>query len=406
MNRDEKQPLFRYHRHLVDEVVNTLQATFFSDSYASKLVEKNLKNQKKWGSRDRRFYAENVYECVRWWRKLWFVLGLEPSNDKVEILQAWAVYNKMADRPLPDWHELRGIEFKSSRVTGAPFEIQESIPDWLDKLGRRELKDRWPAIMKSMNHKASVDLRVNTLKTVRQELQQRLREEGIETKLIDSSEVGLTLIERKNVFITKAYREGLFEVQDRASQQIALLLNPQPGERVVDACAGAGGKTLHLAARMNNKGKIISLDIHQRKLDELMVRARRGGVSIVEPRLIESTKVIKRLVDSADKLLLDVPCSGMGTLRRSPDIKWKLHQAELDNLRLVQKDILQNYSRILRIGGLMVYATCSILPSENEVQVADFLAENPGWELVQELRIDPDQNLGDGFYAALIKRLS
>ena len=180
------------------------------------------------------------------------------------------------------------------------------------------------------------------------------------------------------------------------------MLDPQPGERIADACAGAGGKTLHLAALMKNKGKILALDIHDYKLNELKIRTRRAGVDIVETRVIDSSKVIKRLADSFDRVLLDVPCSGMGVLRRNPDSKWKLNPEEIQKMQSLQKEILGSYSKMVKPGGILVYATCSLLPSENQKQVEAFMGE--GWTLLQEIVVLPDEGRGDGFYAAKLKR--
>ena len=152
---------------------------------------------------------------------------------------------------------------------------------------------------------------------------------------------------------------------------MAPLLDAKPGERVIDACAGGGGKTLHLAALMKNKGKIIAMDITERKLQSLRERCSRNGVDIAETRVIESMKTIKRLEKSADRVLLDVPCTGLGVLRRNPDKKWKISPEEITRLNALQKEILENYSQMVKIGGRLVYATCSCLPSENEKQVAD-----------------------------------
>ena len=176
--------------------------------------------------------------------------------------------------------------------------------------------------------------------------------------------------------------------------------------RVVDACAGAGGKSLHLAALMKNKGTLISLDTEGWKLEELKKRARRNGVHIIETRAIESTKTIKRLHNSADRLLLDVPCSGIGVLRRNPDAKWKLAPEFLDNVRTIQAKILADYSKIIKIGGQLVYATCSILPSENELQVQKFLAENANFKFIAERKVSPAEDGFDGFYMARLERIA
>lgn len=210
------------------------------------------------------------------------------------------------------------------------------------------------------------------------------------------------LTERKNVFVTKAFHQGFFELQDAASQMVAPLVNPQPGERVFDACAG-GGKSLHLAALMKNKGRILSLDIHEWKLKELKLRARRNGIDIIETRWIDTTKVVKRLEAQADAVLLDVPCSGSGVLKRNPDAKWKLKMSDLEQLRKTQKEILSSYSRMVKPGGRLVYATCSIFPDENQKQVQSFSEENTeSWSLAKEISILPHVQNFDGFYAALL----
>jgi 16S rRNA (cytosine967-C5)-methyltransferase len=210
---------------------------------------------------------------------------------------------------------------------------------------------------------------------------------------------------RKNVFTSQAFKNGFFEVQDASSQMIAPLLGVEPGHRVIDACAGAGGKSLHMAAMMKNKGKIISLDIHEWKLTELKARARRDGVDVIETRLIDSSKVIKRMHATADRLLLDVPCSGMGVLRRNPDTKWKLSNDEIARLHQLQYEILTSYAPMTKKGGRMVYATCSILPSENEKQIEKFLGEHGAeWTLLKQIHLRPDKEGFDGFYGALLER--
>ncbi len=191
-------------------------------------------------------------------------------------------------------------------------------------------------------------------------------------------------------------------MQDAGSQLIAPFLKAEPGMRVIDACAGAGGKTLHLASIMENKGRIISMDVEQWKLDELQKRAKRAGASIIETRLIDGTKTIKRLENSADRLLLDVPCSGLGVLKRNPDAKWKLSPKAIEEVKVKQAEIISDYSSMLKKGGIMVYATCSILPSENKSQVNKFLdAQKGGFELLEERTVNPSEGF-DGFYIARI----
>jgi 16S rRNA (cytosine967-C5)-methyltransferase len=183
-------------------------------------------------------------------------------------------------------------------------------------------------------------------------------------------------------------------------------MNLEPGLRVVDACAGAGGKTLHIASLMENKGQIIALDIYGNKLNELKRRAKRNGAFNIETRAIETTKVIKKLYDQADRVLIDAPCSGLGVLRRNPDAKWKLQPEFIEEIKKTQQDILQQYSRIVKPGGQLVYATCSILPSENEKQIQDFLASEFGKEFTfaRDKKVLSHKSGYDGFYMALLER--
>ena len=185
---------------------------------------------------------------------------------------------------------------------------------------------------------------------------------------------------------------------------MAPFLEVKPGMRVVDTCAGAGGKTLHLATMMENKGQIIALDIYDHKLRELKRRAKRNGAHNIEPRHIENTKVIKKLYDKADAVLIDAPCSGLGVLRRNPDAKWKLEPEFLDRIKATQQEILSTYSRMVKSGGQLVYATCSILPSENQEQVKNFLASNDDFIFVKEKKVLSYESGFDGFYMALLKR--
>lgn len=385
--------------------MESLRLIFEEKRYADKVIEKVLKGNPRWGARDRRFIAETTYDIVRWYR--WFrELAQAGGKDYWKLLAVWCVLREI---DLPAWEEFDNIRPRAIRErekkTVYTRKIRESIPDWLDELGESALgAEKWHRELSALNEEAPVVLRVNTLKTTRRALRARLHEEQVETTTADWFPDALILKERKNVFTTPAFKEGLFEVQDAGSQWIAPFLRVEPGMRVVDACAGAGGKTLHLAALMNNKGRIIAMDTEQWKLDELHKRARRAGVSNVEVRVVESGKVIKRLAHSADRLLLDVPCSGLGVLKRNPDAKWKLSLSFIDEVRKLQQHILRDYCDILKPGGLMVYSTCSILPSENEEQVREFLSEKgDAFELLEEKRILPSEGF-DGFYMALLKR--
>ncbi|MDX1315124.1 MAG: class I SAM-dependent methyltransferase, partial [Eudoraea sp.] len=205
---------------------------------------------------------------------------------------------------------------------------------------------------------------------------------------------------------TPFFKKGWFEVQDASSQLVAPFLQVEPGQMIVDACAGAGGKSLHLAVLMENKGQLLALDIYDYKLKQLKLRARRNGVHNLEPRLIQNTKVIKRLHKRADRVLIDAPCTGLGVLRRNPDAKWKLNPEFLERVTDTQSKLLEEYSRMVKPGGKMVYATCSILPQENEEQMRKFLQKESGsdWVLEEERHCSPASDGFDGFYMARLSR--
>jgi 16S rRNA (cytosine967-C5)-methyltransferase len=275
----------------------------------------------------------------------------------------------------------------------------------MDELGRKELGKLWESEIHALNEQAKVILRTNTLKITPQKLQLILDEELIPTKLVEGYPEALELYERADVFKTEAFKKGFFEVQDASSQKVGHALNLEPGLRVIDACAGAGGKTLHIAALMENKGQIIAMDIYGNKLKELKRRAKRAGAHNLETREIDSTKVIKKLHNSADRVLIDAPCTGLGVLRRNPDAKWKLTPEFLKEIRGKQQNLLLDYSKMVKPGGLLVYATCSILPTENQVQVQDFLNSPEGefFQLDSDEKILAHKSGYDGFYYAVLK---
>lgn len=392
---------------LIQAIQTILEKVFIEGRPADRALEAVLKSNRKLGSRDRRFVAEAVYECARWSRRLALAAqnaGLNRPGIRDELLvygvvKGWAAFADLN----PDQVALLKKSYED--LQSAPRAIRESLPDDIDAIGSQELGPAWDKELAALNIQAPVDLRINLNRADRKEVQARLQDEGIQTQAPEGFPDALTLSERKNVFTTKCFAEGLFEVQDRSSQKVAPFLKPEGASRVIDACAGAGGKSLHLASLMNNRGKIISLDITEWKLKELEQRARRGRFSNIETRLIDSTKVIKRLDQSADRVLLDVPCSGLGVLRRNPASKLRLTASEIERLRVLQKEILSSYCRMVKVGGYLVYATCSLLPSENLAQVESFLQAQGGeWDLQDHWSAMPSALNGDGFFAARLVR--
>jgi 16S rRNA (cytosine967-C5)-methyltransferase len=277
----------------------------------------------------------------------------------------------------------------------------------MDEIGVKELGETiWSKEITAQNEPAKVILRTNTIRTTKEALKQELLQLDIHTKVLPDYPEALELEERANVFMTDIFKNGLFEVQDASSQMVAHMLDIQPGMRVVDTCAGAGGKTLHMACLMQNKGQIIAMDLYESKLKQLKIRAKRNGIHNIEYRVIDTTKVIKKLHGQADRVLIDAPCSGLGVLKRNPDAKWKLKPEFIDNIRKVQAEVLESYAPIVKPGGKLVYATCSVLPSENQEQVKKFLTTEIGknFTFVQDKKVLAHESGYDGFYMALLTR--
>lgn len=401
----------RFHRNLVYAVADAIDLIFNQDHYADKVIERTLKRDKRWGSKDRAFIASTTYELVRYKR-----LYLEIAEEKTPLsregfFRVLAVWATLRGLELPDWPEFEQVPSRKikGRFDALRHEraIKESIPDWLDALGEQAFgAKKWEAELKALNTEAEVILRANTLRISRDELANYLNQEGIESTPVKGVDEALILSERANVFQLKGFKDGWFEVQDASSQKVAPFLDVQPGQRVIDACAGAGGKALHLSALMENKGQLIALDVFDHKLKTLKLRARRAGAHNIETRTIDSSKVIKKLHRSADRVLIDAPCTGLGVLRRNPDAKWKIDAQFLERVVQTQKEILTSYAQMVKPQGKLVYATCSILPQENEQQVTHFLASEEGqaFKLVNQQHLYPSTDQYDGFFMALFER--
>ncbi len=407
----------KLHKGLVDAVLFGMKEIFIDHRHADQVVDELLKSNKKWGKRDRSFIAENIYDTCRWWSLITFCAGKTDAlvqSDMKSIFYTWLILKSihLGNEPsseLPEWVMVEDLTEEMVKEHYAKAvnirSVIHAIPEWLDKVGVKELNEKWVTELMGQNCQAPLYIRVNPLKSSIKQVREILGFE--ETETLSGVPFGLMLKKRQNLMSRDSFQMGFFEIQDAGSQLIAPFLNPQPGDFVVDACAGAGGKSLHFAALLEGKGRILAMDIERVKLMELEKRAKRNGATNLRTQLITGESTISSLYNQVDKLLLDVPCTGLGVLRRSPDSKWKLTQKFLDQIRQTQAELLSNYSKMVKIGGNMVYATCSILPSESEWQVSRFIGENvQKWKLVKEHRTSPYAENVDGFYMALLERIA
>lgn len=406
----------KIHRSLVLAVVQSMLKIFEEGAFTEQVVEKLLKSNPRWGSRDRKFLAGTIYSVVRRKRLYESVAESIGSEKEEKYFTMLGVCLIQQGNELPDWPEFQHLKFAEIKTLLEHFEsvpaIKYSVPEWLNAKGEKEFGVvQWTKEMEALNQEAEVVIRANSLKTTKNKLLDILHKEGIETRALQQEfcdkhgipENAIVLKQRVNFRNSAIHQSGYFEFQDAGSQLIAPFLEALPGEFIIDACAGAGGKTLHLAALMQNKGEIIAMDVEEGKLKILEQRAKRAGVKIVRTQFINQ-EGINNLAHTADKLLMDVPCSGSGVLRRQVDTKWKLSEEEIQRLIRVQRNILKDYVKMLKPGGQMVYATCSIFREENEEQVEWFLKENQGrFELISQARVNPSEGY-DGFYMARIKK--
>lgn len=321
-----------------------------------------------------------------------------------------------------DW--LQGL--RRVKPSERPDWAWAECPQWLWPRFQEMFGDRIEDEARAARAEGSVDLRVNTLKTDRAAAAERLKAEGVETEPMTYSPLGLRCVGRANVAATGAFKDGWVEVQDESAQLAAFLVDAKPGEAVADFCAGAGGKTLALAAAMANSGRLVACDVSQSRLDRSAVRLRRAGAFNVTRRALDSEtdKWVKRHKGTFDRVLVDAPCSGSGTWRRNPDARWRLTPEMLADLTAVQGRVLASAARLVRPGGRLVYATCSLLPEENQAQVEAFLAAHPdfsalpiaaawpadaatppaGFAAETALSLTPGRHGTDGFFVAAMQR--
>ena len=327
------------------------------------------------GEEERAVVAAAVQALVKYDRLVGFACGSQDAEARVDALFA------LASGATELGPRLARIEGATERLG-----VAYSLPDWLVDLVRGEVGEAsLEAGLARMNEPPARVARVNTLHATREACLAALVEEGVEARPTAHAAAGLVFGGRRSVFRTKAFARGELEMQDEASQLVAELVAPPPKSFVVDACAGAGGKTLALAALLGGKGKVVALDTSEDKLEELRRRARRAGASNVQALALDVREPGSALADMegrASRVLVDAPCTGLGAIRRNPEARWRLKQDDLSRLVAAQAALVKAAARLVTPGGRLVYATCSFLPSEGEVAVDFFLGERPDFTLV------------------------
>ena len=317
-----------------------------------------------------------------------------------------------------EYNFAQSLEGKNLDDASMPLRERCECPEWAYDPLRSALGDRFEPELKAMIGAAPLDLRVNTIKANRADVLKRLQDEGYDAHEGKISPLSIRVFGRPSLSQHDLYKNGFFEIQDEGSQMVALVAAAQPGEQVADFCAGAGGKTLALGACMDNKGRIVAMDVLGGRLERAKERFRRAGLHNIETRSLtsERDKYVKRAAGKFDLVLVDAPCSGVGTWRRDPDKRWRQLGPGLSALVPLQKSILDSAYRLVRPGGRLVYATCSLLPEENELQVAEFLAAHTDFEVLpvssflkidgvgDYLQMTPGKHDTDGFFAAVLRR--
>jgi len=378
------------------------------------------------GSHDRAFIAETAYAVLRRKRLLERLAGPNATPRQL-VLAALVRLQGCNQRQLAEAVSAREIEwlaqFKAQPEPELTLAEQADLPDWLaERLLERMGADELLQLARGLNQPAPLDLRVNPVKVSRDEALAKLRADGIEAEACRYAPLGIRARGRPSLSKHPLFLDGAIEVQDEGSQLLGHLLAPKRGEMVVDFCAGAGGKTLLLGALMRSTGRLYAFDVADKRLVKLKPRVARSGLSNVHPVLIggENDTKVKRLAGKIDRVLVDAPCSGLGTLRRNPDLKWRQTPETVAELTAKQAAILAGAARLVKAGGRLVYATCSILAEENEAIVDAFLAMHPDFvrlsaaevlakqgidiDIGNDLRLAPHTHGTDGFYAAVLER--
>jgi 16S rRNA (cytosine967-C5)-methyltransferase len=409
--------------------------------FATDRIAEAFRRDKSIGAAERRVISETLYGMIRQARRIDFALDAASPKllQRERDLARWLAYRLLsgeidveaAKRALPsgvDWAAVVAVDGRISREKD-PIKrlgLARSLPDWLAKRLLTEWSDQADALAEGLNARAPLTIRANTIKITRDALIARLKEEGVEARPARIARAGIVLETRVNIYGLPSFKEGLFEAQDEASQLVAELVLPGPRSLVIDACAGAGGKTLALGALMGGTGRLVALDPSAKKLDELRRRARRAGLSNARALEIpdgDYPDEVMAFLGKADRVLVDAPCSGIGALRRNPEARWRLGEEDLRRLPREQLTIARRAGSLVAPGGRLIYATCTVLRDENEAVIEKFLHAEPSFErvLVKDvigaersfgltsddgfyLKLTPHRHDTDGFFAAVLRK--
>jgi 16S rRNA (cytosine967-C5)-methyltransferase len=389
---------------------------------ADRLMAAYFRDRRYIGGGDKKFISHVVYTTFRHWRRAEYIwkakdVGARKRVFAASIFSDICTYLELKEACTGERYVPNALSASEENVlddipenwfADAPEDVMLEIPIAAYKPLQEVFGDQLPKQMEAILIEAPVDIRINTLKSDKDAVKDALKEVDLDAEDMKMSPEGVRVHQRFPFHTIDAYREGQFEVQDEGSQILAHLCAPKPGQTVVDFCAGAGGKTLALAALMQNKGTIYACDIIERRMEELAKRCKRSGVHNVRRQLLsdENDKWVKKHKGKADVVLIDAPCSGTGTWRRNPDARWRLSKADIAEYHRIQLNILESASRLVNAGGKVVYATCSMLPQENTHTVQKFLENHPEFELVPAQDVLEGQNLINLPYAQPYLRLT
>jgi 16S rRNA (cytosine967-C5)-methyltransferase len=418
--------------------MDILRALEVSARPADRLIDQWFRDRRFAGSGDRRFISGLVYQILRRRAELlWLIDGFKGDGDEAEVrplviaalmhLQDWQLsefetgFTGSGHNPAPlsDAELTLAEQITTRQKAVMPPHISGNFPEWLSTHLQRRFGDDLLVEMTAMNERAAIDLRVNTLMTNQEDVLSALAAEGFEAGPGKYSATGVRLNDRKRVTGSDLFKTGKVEIQDEAAQLCSALVAAEPGQTVLDACAGAGGKALALAADMQNKGHIEAWDVDDRRLDRLLPRLERAGVKIVSARKVraDGSDIYPDYQQAFDRVLVDAPCSGTGTWRRNPETKWRLTPETLDHNVARQAKILNRAAELVKPGGRLIYATCSVLDCEGADQVHAFLSLQPDFSVLPAsdvlaevpveddfLRLSPHAHGTDGFFVAILAR--